>query len=92
MNNTLKLAETALDDGNINEATAIVNNILGTDHSNVDALMLMVKIYYKKQKWGDALNTLNKVEEIDPNHKSVVHYRQMINSILNYWNKDNYNP
>lgn len=92
MKNKLKQAEQAVEIGELNEGMKLIDQLLCENKTDIDALMLKAKIYYKKQQWGNALNALSKVDELAPNYQAAAHYRQMINSILNYWNKDNYNP
>lgn len=92
MENKLDQAKKAFENNDLDLGTTLINQLLEEDSSNLDALMLKAKMYYQKQKLGDSINTLSKVLEIAPNHLPALHFRQMINSILNYWNKDNYNP
>lgn len=92
MEDKLKLAGEAFEKGDLQNGIAIVDRLLEEDSFNTEALMLKAIFFYKQQKWGDALNALSKVQDIEPNHQSAIYYRQMINSILTYWNKDNYNP
>ena len=88
----MKLAEKEFENGNLTNGMRLTDLLLEEESCNVDALILKTRIYYKQQKWGDALNTLNKVLEVEPKHPLALQYQQIINSILDYWNKDNYNP
>lgn len=92
MDTILNKAKQAFDHGDNELGSKLIEDLLNNDSSNIEALMLKAKMFYQKQKWGDALNTLNKVNEINPNYEPALHYMHMINSILNFWNKDNFNP
>jgi tetratricopeptide (TPR) repeat protein len=85
-------AETLLNDGNLNETLDILNGILKSDNLNIDCLLLRGNIYYRQQKWGEALNDFNLILEIEPNHNLAKNYKSMIMDIISYWNKDNFNP
>lgn len=50
------------------------------------------KICYKLQKWGDALNHFYKVEDLEQNNIAAKNYISLISGILEYHNKDIYNP
>lgn len=92
MSEQLREAETEFDKGNLDQCCLILNQIIADDHYNTQALMLRAKVNYNWQKWGDALNDLNRILEVDPEHQLAKNYKQMVLNILTYWNKDNYNP
>jgi len=45
----------------------------------------------KEGRWGDAINCYIKAVEIDPTSPAA-EAKQMLDDILNYYNKDMYNP
>ncbi|MFA9390642.1 MAG: hypothetical protein ACERKD_12590 [Prolixibacteraceae bacterium] len=92
MGNSISRAEQEFTDGNFDACFELVNSIISKENFNVDALMLRAKLNYNWQKWGDALNDLNRIIDLDSNHQLAVNYKLMIVNILTYWNKDNYNP
>ena len=85
-------AETLFNDGNTLEALDILNEILNNEGRNIDSLLLRASIFYKMQKWGEALNDLNLIMETDPENQMAISYKSMVMNILSYWNKDNFNP
>lgn len=92
MDNKFKVAKKAFDEGDIDGCMFLLEKIINENNNNEEALMLKAEIFHKQQKWGDALNTLNNVLEINPKNETAIHYKQIVNSILTYWNKDTYNP
>lgn len=92
MYNEIIKAGEEFEKGNLSVSCQILTEVLTRDLNNLDALMLRAKVYYKWQKWGDSLNDLNRILEIDENHQMALNYKQMVMNILTYWNKDQYNP
>lgn len=92
MEYNLDLANEAVERGNIAEGIEIVNHILNEDSKNIKVLMFKATILYKQQKWGDTLNVLNSVLELDSAHQAAKNYKLMVMNILSFWNKDSYNP
>ena len=92
MNNKVLEAEKLYTLGNLEECAILLNNLIEVEDKNVEALMLRARLSYNLQKWGDALNDLNQILEIDANHEIAKNYKQIVLNILTYWNKDNYNP
>lgn len=92
MDERLLNAEQLFNDGSIKEALDVLNEILKGNIHNVDALLLRVKVYYRQQSWGNALNDLNSILEIDTDNLVARNYKTMVLDILTYWNKDNFNP
>jgi hypothetical protein len=55
-------------------------------------LLLRGRIYYKMQRWGDAMNDYAAVIEIEPqNHEAKVGI-EMSKNILGYFTPDMFNP
>lgn len=50
------------------------------------------KLYYRAQRWGDAMNDVLKTLELDPGNAEARTYRMMIDEILAYRYTDYYNP
>lgn len=94
MNNKLTQAIKAFENNNLNESFHLVEAIIDHDPEKIDteAFMLKAKILYRQQKWGDTLNILNKILNIDPTNKQACNYKTIIQNILTFWHKDNYNP
>jgi hypothetical protein len=90
MDEILFNAEKLLIDGNPGAALELLNS---TDGSlTIDRLLLRAKTCYRLQKWGEALNDLNMILEKEPQNNMAINYKSMILDIINYWNKDNFNP
>ena len=77
---------------NLEACAVLINEVIALEENNVDALILRAKLNYKQQNWGNALNDLNRILDIDPNNGFAENYKQIVLNILTYWNKDNYNP
>jgi glycerate 2-kinase len=92
MDEELNKAEMHFSEGRPKEALLILNPKIKKDHFNLECLTLRAKIYYHLQNWGEALNDLNLILENDPNNQMAQNYKLMINDIVTFWNKDNFNP
>ena len=92
MNKEIEKAIACFDADNVETAAEIAERILEIDADHIDALLLMAKISYKYQKWGDSLNFLNRVLAIDPDNTAAINYKKMVMGIISYWNKDSFNP
>jgi Flp pilus assembly protein TadD len=78
--------------GKLNESLIVLDQILIEDEKNISALILKAEIFYKQQQWGDALNLLNRVLEIEKENQRALSLKQMLMGIVSFWHKDNYNP
>lgn len=92
MDKRIEKARIEFEIGEADKSLLIVDDILSDNDMQIDALIIKAQIYYKLQKWGDALNILNRVLDIDKNNKTALSLKQMTMSIVTFWNKDNYNP
>ncbi len=88
----LKKANELFELGNIDESLFLTEEVLKMNDKDVEALILLSKIFYKNQEWGKSLNCLNKILDIQPGNNIALNYKQMVLNILTFWNKDNYNP
>ena len=86
------IAETLFMNYSLYESLNILNEILNRDIRNIECLLLRGKIYYKLQKWGNALNDFNLILDMETDHQIAKNYKSMILDIISFWNKDNYNP
>ncbi|MBN2807039.1 MAG: hypothetical protein JXR22_10310 [Prolixibacteraceae bacterium] len=85
-------AQLHFEQGNFDACKDLIKEVLNRDSTNINALMLRAKISFKLQQWGETLNDLNQILELDSQHQLAQSYRQMVLNILTFWNKDNYNP
>jgi len=92
MNKEIEKAIACFEAESIEKAEEIAERILEFDADHVEALLLMAKISYKYQKWGDSLNFLNRVLAIEPDSAVAINYKKMVMGIISYWNKDSFNP
>lgn len=92
MKNHLIKAEGYFEKGELANGLMEIEHLLKTAQNDCNALMLKAKIFYKQQKWGDALNALNRILELEPEHEPAKNYKQMVMDIISFWNKDSYNP
>jgi len=88
----LKEAKKAFTVGDLDLCLNCTSRILAGKPSDIEALMLQAKVFYKMQKWGDALNNINKILEFDKDNEPALNYKVMITNIISFWNKDHYNP
>jgi len=72
------------------EAQNLFNEILPEE--TVEYLMVSGKLEQKFQNWGKAMNAYSKVVQIDPENLEAKNRIKMIQSILNFWNPEMFNP
>ena len=82
---------TLIQEGHINEAINLIDEILSTDYPQKDQLYYLLGNAYRKQgNWQQALN--NYQYAIDLNAESpAVEARSVLMNILEFFNKDMYN-
>jgi len=87
---SLKMAKEFLSQNKPEEAMAILNK-LPAENSG-EAIFMKGEIYFKWQKWGEALNQFSMFLEQFPADKKAESYCIMIEDILGFYHKDFYNP
>jgi len=92
MDDRYLVAENLFSDGNFLETLDVLNEVLKNDERNIDFLLMRSKVSYRMQKWGEALNDLNLILEIDSDNQMAKSLKIMVMNIISFWNKDNYNP
>jgi tetratricopeptide (TPR) repeat protein len=85
-------AEKMFNEGKLFEALEVLSQTLKTNTSDIECLLFRAKVYYRLQKWGEALNDLNVVLEVDPENRAAKNYKSMVMDIISFWNKDSFNP
>ena len=83
-------AKEALDQNRHEEALIILNEIAIANDGEL--IFLKGEIYFKLQRWGEALNQFSLYLEQYPSDKKAESYCAMIQNILGFYNKDLYNP
>ncbi len=58
----------------------------------VEYLMISGKLDQKFQNWGKAMNAYSRIIQIDPENIEAKNRIKMIQSILNFWNPEMFNP
>jgi len=76
----------------IDRAMVLYECIVEADSKNIDALLGCGKIWQKKGDLKNALNNYYKVLEVDSENTIAKASIDMLNGILNFYNKDMYNP
>lgn len=59
---------------------------------NADLHFMLGQILYRRQQWGRAINSFQRVLELDPAYPGAKEQIQMANSILGYFTPDMFNP
>jgi len=92
MDEELYKAQKLLNEGNSGEALEVLDSAMKIGSRTIERLLLRAKILYRLQKWGEALNDLNTILELEPENEMAKNYKTMILDIITFWNKDNFNP
>ncbi len=92
MDNTISQANKFFEEGKIEESLSIATFLFEKNNNNIDALLLLAKINYKNQQWGEALNKLSKVIDLEPDNAIAWNYKKMVVDILKFRHTDLYNP
>jgi tetratricopeptide (TPR) repeat protein len=58
----------------------------------IEYFMVQGILEQKFQNWGKAINAFSKVIEIDPDNAIAKNNLHLIQSILNFWNPEMFNP
>jgi tetratricopeptide (TPR) repeat protein len=86
----LKRAKVALEQNRLDEAMTILNET--TIANNGKAIFLKGEIFFKLQRWGEALNQFSLFLDQYPSDQKAESYCAMIQNILGFYHKDLYNP
>ena len=73
-----------------NDAKIAFNEIIPAE--TVEYYMVKGKLEQKFQNWGKAINAFSKVTELEPDNIEAHNHLQLIQSILNFWNPEMFNP
>ena len=74
------------------EAMEVLNSKLKESPSDLNLLQLRGQLYYKMQKWGDAMNDFAAILEVDPENVEAQSNLEMARNILGYFTHDMFNP
>jgi tetratricopeptide (TPR) repeat protein len=85
-------AKKLFDLNELNKALEILNQIVLFDKTDIQLYLLRGRIYYKMQRWGDAMNDYGSVLELDPENQEAKSGIDLAKSILGYFTPDMFNP
>ncbi len=74
------------------EALEVLNSKLKESPADLNLLQLRGHLYYKMQKWGDAMNDFVTILEVDPENVEAQSKLEMARNILGYFTPDMFNP
>lgn len=78
--------------GKLEDAKVLLSNYLKENPLDTETMFVRAQVYYKMQQWGNALNDLNHLLQLEPENETAQNYKTMVLNIISFWNKDNYNP
>ncbi len=70
----------------------ILNSKIEADPQSIEQLLERAKWFYRRNRWGEALNDFNRVLDIEPNNREALEMVKMTSQILEFRYKDIYNP
>lgn len=73
-------------------ALEILNRLIIQNQADIKVLLLRGRIFYKMQRWGDAMNDFNAVLDLDSNNQEAQAGIEMAKNILGYFNPEMFNP
>jgi len=76
----------------LNQSMDLLNQYLNINSSDLQAFLLRGRIYYRMQKWGEAMNDYSLVLESDPGNQEALSGLEMVKNILCYFTPDMFNP
>lgn len=91
MDNIEEIKELVLQN-NLDAAIELLNRLILVNPNDVNALQLRGHIFYKMQKWGNAMNDFTSVLEIEPENADAKSKMELARNILGYFTPDMFNP
>jgi cytochrome c-type biogenesis protein CcmH/NrfG len=76
----------------LGKAKEMLDQLILEDPVDIQFLLLRGRIFYKMQKWGDAMNDYNSVLDLEPENAEANSGLEMAKSILGYFTPDMFNP
>ncbi len=76
----------------LHKALEVLNILTDRNPSDIESLNLQGRIFFKMQKWGDAMNSYSLVLEFEPENQEAKSGLEMAKSILGYFTPDMFNP
>jgi len=79
-------------EGSLQEAEMLADEALRMNAEDAGLHFRMGQIHYRRQQWGRAINSFQRVLELDPAYPGAKEQIQMANAILEYFTPDMFNP
>jgi tetratricopeptide (TPR) repeat protein len=92
MNGSLEQVKDLIESNKLDEAQKLIQKSLDVDSSSEALYFYLGQIYYRQQKWGEAINAYHQVLELNPDHKEAQSNIEMAKNILGYFTPDMFNP
>lgn len=87
-----KEASRLFEQNELGKAKEMLDQLILKNTTDIQMLMLRGRIFYKMQKWGDAMNDYVAVLELEPENAEANSGLEMAKSILGYFTPDLFNP
>lgn len=85
-------AKQLFEQNEINASLEILNECIESNSIDHQSFLLRGRIFYKMQKWGNAMNDYSTVLELDPENQEAKTGLELTRNILGYFNPDMFNP
>jgi len=87
-----KEARQLFEQNELGKAKEMLDQLILENTTDIQLLLLRGRIFYKTQKWGDAMNDFNLVLDLEPENAEANSGLEMAKSILGYFTPDMFNP
>ncbi len=87
-----KEARQLFEQNELGKAKEMLDQLILENTTDIQLLLLRGRIFYKMQKWGDAMNDFNLVLDLEPENAEANSGLEMAKSILGYFTPDMFNP
>ncbi len=92
MDKTFLHAKELFDKNEIEASFVVLNDCINQNPTDCQSILLRGRIYYKMQKWGNAMNDYAAVLELDPDNSEAKTGIELSRNILGYFTPDMFNP
>lgn len=92
MSNKFLEAQELFNQNELERSLELLDRVLENDVREPNALLLRGKVYYRMQRWGEAMNDFAEVIELQPENQDATTGIEMARSILGYFTPDMFNP
>jgi predicted Zn-dependent protease len=76
----------------LGKAREMLDQLILENPADIQLILLRCRIFYKMQKWGDAMNDYAAVLELEPENAEAKSGLEMSKNILGYFTPDMFNP